>query len=307
MSYVVVAALYNFIRLENLEKWQLELKELCERYGIKGTILLAHEGINGTVAASRQAINALKDFLVDEDFFTGMEYKESFADKMPFYRMKVRLKKEIVTLGVEGVDPTKKVGTYLSPREWDALLQDPEVVLIDTRNDYEVEIGTFKNAIDPKTKIFREFPKFVEENFSPQNHKKVAMFCTGGIRCEKASSYMLEQGFENVYHLKGGILKYLEETPEDASLWEGECFVFDHRVGIKHGLDLGEVKLCHGCRNPITPQEELSPLYERGVSCSRCHDQTSQEHKESARARQRQIDLAKERGGQHLGRQEKRP
>ena len=300
MPKITVAALYQFTPLPDFRELQPRLKTLCDQEQIKGILLLAEEGINGTVAGSREAIDKLRSFL--QSRFNALEYKESWADEMPFHRMKVRLKKEIVTLGVEGVDPTKKVGTYLSPRQWDALLQDPEVILIDTRNDYEVGIGTFKNAINPKTKTFRQFPKFVQENFNPQNHKKIAMFCTGGIRCEKASSYMLEQGFENVYHLKGGILKYLEETPQDQSLWEGECFVFDHRVGVKHGLDLGEVKLCHGCRNPITQQEELSSLYERGVSCSNCYHKTSDEHKRSARARQKQIDLAKSRGTHHLGR-----
>ncbi len=299
---VVVAALYNFISIPDTKGLQPLLIDLCTKHKIKGTLLLANEGINGTVASSREGIDALKDFLIAHDFFEGMEYKESHSDNMPFYRMKVRLKKEIVTLGVEGVDPTRKVGKYVSPKEWDDLLQDPDVLLIDTRNDYEVEMGTFKNALNPNTKTFREFPEFIEKNLEGQTNKKVAMFCTGGIRCEKASSYMLSKGFEEVYHLKGGILKYLEETPVDQSLWEGECFVFDHRVGIKHGLELGEYKLCHGCRNPIFKEEESSPLYERGVSCSKCYDATSNEKKVSYRQRQRQIDIAKTQGRQHLGR-----
>jgi UPF0176 protein len=302
MSTVVVAALYHFISLENREVLRERLFNLCQDNKIKGTLLLAHEGINGTVASSREGIDVLKNFLIAEGLFDGMEYKESFSDNMPFYRIKVRLKKEIVTLGVPQADPTVQVGQYLGPKEWDQLLQDPDVVLIDTRNDYEFQIGTFKNALNPGTQSFREFPEFVEKNLQNQTQKKIAMFCTGGIRCEKASSYMLMKGFENVYHLKGGILKYLEETPAEESSWEGECFVFDHRVSIKHGLELGEHKLCHGCRNPISPEEEESPFYERGVSCSKCYDITSLEHKNSARQRQHQIDIAKTQGLQHLGR-----
>lgn len=298
---IIVAALYNFTPLPHYRELQSALLDLCKVHHIKGTLLLATEGINGTVAGSREGIDSLKTFLIQEGLFEGVEYKESFADTMPFYRIKVRLKKEIVTLGVEGVDPTNSVGTYLSPKEWDALLNDPEVILLDTRNDYEVDIGTFKSALNPNTKSFREFPEFVEKNLDPKKHKKVAMFCTGGIRCEKASSYMLMKGFENVYHLKGGILKYLEETPEEKSLWEGECFVFDHRVGVTHGLELGGHELCHGCRYPISEEDKHSDFYERGVSCPRCHEQTSTEHKVSARHRQLQIDLAKNRGTQHLG------
>ena len=300
---IVVAALYNFISILDPKELQLRFLDLCKKYKIKGTIILAHEGINGTIASSRESIDALKEFLIAQGLFQGMEYKESFSNNMPFYRMKVRLKKEIVTLGVDGIDPTKQVGQYLSPKEWTDLLENPDVVVIDTRNDYEVEMGSFKNALNPNTKSFREFPEFIEKNLQGQTEKKVAMFCTGGIRCEKASSYMLSKGFKNVYHLKGGILKYLEEIPEEKSLWEGECFVFDHRVGIKHGLELGEYKLCHGCRNPIFKEEESSPFYERGVSCSKCYNITSSERKISYRQRQRQIDIAKTHGREHLGRQ----
>ena len=302
MENIVVAALYNFIKIENTQTIGDDLLAICKQNKIKGTLILAPEGINGTVAGSRDAIDFLKAFLDQINLTSGMEYKESNAQTMPFYRMKVRLKKEIVTLGVVGVDPTERVGTYLNPKEWNDLLTDPDVVLLDTRNDYEVEMGTFKGAINPKTETFREFPEFVEKNIDPKKTKKVAMFCTGGIRCEKASSYMLNNGFEEVYHLKGGILKYLEEMPEDKSLWEGECFVFDHRVGIKHGLELGEYQLCHGCRLPISKEDEKSPLYERGVSCPKCAQHTSTEHKNAARQRMHQIDLAKERGLFHMGR-----
>lgn len=301
MSSITVAALYRFMDLPNYKDFQPVFASLCKEHGIKGTLLLALEGINGTVAGSREAIDALKTFLEDNGFFDGMEYKESFADSMPFYRMKVRLKKEIVTLGVDDVNPSKDVGAYLNPKEWNELLKDPEVILIDTRNTYETEIGTFKGAVDPRIETFRELPKFIEKNYDPEKHKKIAMFCTGGIRCEKSTSYMKMKNFENVYHLKGGILKYLEEISESESLWEGECFVFDHRVGVTHGLGLGETELCHGCRQPITQSDKESPYYERGVSCHHCYDATSQEHKISARNRQYQIDLAKERGKSHLG------
>lgn len=297
----IVAALYRFSILEDYEHIQKTLQAICDKNAVKGTILLAKEGINGTIAGSREGIDAVMSFIRSDSRLSEMEYKESHAEKMPFHRMKVRLKKEIVTLGVPGVDPNKIVGTYLSPQEWNALLEDPEVVVIDTRNDYECDMGTFKGAINPNTKAFREFPEFVENNYDPQKHKKVAMFCTGGIRCEKASSYMLEQGFEEVYHLKGGILKYLEEIPQSESLWEGECFVFDERVGIKHGLEVGGYELCRGCRYPISDQDKESEKFQEGISCPRCYDVKSEVQKQRATARHRQMLLAKERGEIHLG------
>lgn len=297
----VVAALYKFVSLPHYKDLQGPLKDLCDSHGIKGTLLLAEEGINGTIAGTREGIDAIYQFLTTNLHFEGAEYKESHADTMPFLRMKVRLKKEIVTLGVPGVDPNKKVGTYVSPQEWNEIISDPDTILLDTRNDYEVGIGTFRGAIDPKTKTFREFPKFVEENYDPAKHKKVAMFCTGGIRCEKASSYMLEKGFETVYHLKGGILKYLEEIPQEESAWEGECFVFDERVGIKHGLEVGGYALCRSCRNPISEEDKLSEKYEEGVTCPHCYDTKSDRHKQRAAARHRQVLLARRRGEQHIG------
>ncbi|KZZ49126.1 hypothetical protein A3759_26830, partial [Thalassolituus sp. HI0120] len=236
---VVVCAMYKFVTLENFEAIRQPLLDVMTANEVKGTLLLAQEGINGTVASDRKGIDALLDWLQQDERLANIVYKESFDDNMPFYRTKVKLKKEIVTMGVEGIDPKQVVGTYVKPKDWNALISDPDVVLVDTRNDYEVEVGTFKNAIDPRTKTFREFPQYVEDNMNPAKQKKVAMFCTGGIRCEKSTAYMKEQGFEEVYHLEGGILKYLEEVPAEESLWQGECFVFDNRVTVNHQLEKG--------------------------------------------------------------------
>ncbi|HZV61702.1 MAG TPA: rhodanese-related sulfurtransferase [Methylophilaceae bacterium] len=306
MSEIVVAALYKFASLPDFKDMQAPLLAQCNEYGIKGTLLLAQEGINGTVAGSRDGIDALLQYLRTDERLADIDHKESFAETMPFYRMKVRLKKEIVTLGVPGIDPNKKVGTYVPPKRWNSLISDPDVLVVDTRNAYEYEIGTFKGAIDPHTETFREFPEFVHKNLDPAKHKKVAMFCTGGIRCEKASAYMLEQGFEEVYHLQGGILKYLEEVPAEESLWEGECFVFDQRVAVKQGLELGDYALCHACRHPISPEDKLSPEYQEGVSCPYCYAQLSEEKRRSAAERQKQVELALQRGDVHLGKLQKK-
>lgn len=297
----VVAALYKFVHLPNYIDIQIPLKKICDDNNVKGTLLLADEGINGTIAGSREGIDAVMDFINGNPDLQGTEYKESHAQTMPFHRMKVRLKKEIVTLGVPGISPTKKVGTYVSPQDWNDLIADPDVILIDTRNDYEVNIGTFKGAVNPHTEAFREFPEYVDQYCDPKIHKKVAMFCTGGIRCEKASSYMIEKGFEEVYHLKGGILKYLEEIPQEESTWEGECFVFDERVGLKHGLEIGGYALCRSCRNPVSDEDKLSPKYVEGITCPHCHGTKSERHKQRAAARHRQVLLARERGQQHIG------
>lgn len=299
---IVVAALYKFTPFPQFKDIQLPLKDICEAGSVKGTLLLAEEGINGTIAGSRTSIDAVISFIRSLPGLADLEYKESHAEEMPFYRLKVRLKKEIVTLGVPGISPIKKVGTYVAPKDWNDLISDPDVVIIDTRNDYEVTMGAFKGAIDPKTKTFRAFPDFVQENLDPMKHKKVAMYCTGGIRCEKASSYMLEQGFEEVYHLKGGILKYLEEVAEEESLWQGECFVFDERVGIKHALELGNFELCRSCRHPLTPEDKQSPKFTEGVTCPQCFDTISEDRKHRAAERQKQILLAQSRGQKHLGR-----
>lgn len=298
---IIVAALYKFAKLPDYKAIQPLLLDLCNAQNIKGTLLLAEEGINGTVAGSRSAIDHLIEYLKQDPRLSDIEHKESYANEMPFYRMKVRLKKEIVTLGVPGIDPNYKVGTYVKPQDWNAIISDPDVVVIDTRNDYEYGIGTFKGAIDPHTTTFREFPEYVSTHLDPQKNKKVAMFCTGGIRCEKASSYMIGQGFEEVYHLQGGILKYLEEIPQEQSLWEGECFVFDNRVAIKHGLEIGDYDQCHACRHPVSPEEMQSDQYVAGVSCPHCYNTLSDEKRQSVIERQKQIELAKQRGEAHIG------
>ena len=309
MSKYLTAALYKFVSLPNYKSLQAPILEACVTNNIKGTLLLAEEGINGTIAGLPQDIHNLLNFLrsdaIFENRFADLEHKESFAREHPFYRMKVKLKKEIVTLGVPGVSPTKKVGTYVKPEDWNALISDPDVILIDTRNDYEVDIGTFKGAIDPKTTTFREFPEYVAEHFDKTKHKKVAMFCTGGIRCEKASSYMMDQGFEEVYHLQGGILKYLETVPEAESMWEGECFVFDQRVAVKHNLEVGEFDQCYACRHPLSPAEMLSTQYTAGISCPYCYDKLTEEKKASLTERQKQVILAKQRGQAHIGEKQK--
>lgn len=297
----VVAALYKFVALPDYEQLQSRLLTLCQENKIQGTLLLAEEGINGTVAGTRAAIDALLAFLKADTRFDDLQYKESYNERQPFYRMKVRLKKEIVTLGAPGLNPRETVGTYIKPQDWDSLISNPDTLLIDTRNDYEVEVGTFKGAVNPKTKTFREFKKFVEEKLDPVRDKKVAMFCTGGIRCEKSTSYLLSKGFENVYHLEGGILKYLEEIPQEESSWEGECFVFDQRVTVNHALEKGSYDQCYACRYPITDADKASPLYIEGVSCPRCHDSLSEEQRKRFADRQKQIILAKARNESHIG------
>jgi UPF0176 protein len=301
MSQFIVAALYKFAPLPNLEPMQKEILHVCNENNICGTLLLAHEGINGTIAGSRQSIDKILDFLRSYPPLKDLEHKESFADEAPFYRMKVRIKKEIVTIGLPEVNPNETVGTYLSPAEWNEVITDPDTLLIDTRNDYEVAIGTFKGAINPQTESFREFPAYVQNSFKKQKHRKIAMFCTGGIRCEKASAYMKQLGFEKVFHLKGGILKYLEEMPEEKSLWRGECFVFDQRVAVKHGLEIGSYELCPSCRHPINEEDKKSLKYIEGVTCHNCHDTLSAEKKAAAAERHKQMKLSAARGEKHLG------
>ena len=256
MSAIVVVALYKFVSLEDYQALRQPLLDTLMTNGVKGTLLLAREGINGTVAGPRDGMDAVLAWLRSDPRLSDLDYKESLCDEMPFYRTKVKLKKEIVTLGVDGISPTKRVGTYVEPQDWNALISDPEVLLIDTRNDYEVSIGSFQGAVDPKTKTFREFPEYVKAHYDPTKHKKVAMFCTGGIRCEKASSYMLEEGFDEVFHLKGGILKYFEEVPAEQSMWDGECFVFDNRVAVRHDLAPGSFDQCHACRHPVSAEKK---------------------------------------------------
>jgi UPF0176 protein len=300
---ITVAALYQFKDFPTFKEQQAPLREFCFRHGIKGTLLLAHEGINGTVSGDRAGIDALQDYLVNTLGFDRLEYKESEAKGHPFYRLKIKLKKEIVTLGKPGeANPSVHVGTYLDAQAWNKLIQEPDVFVVDTRNEYEYQIGTFKDAVNPHIQTFREFPAFVQKNMDPAKHKRVAMFCTGGIRCEKSTAYMLSQGYEEVYHLKGGILKYLEETPPEQSLWEGECFVFDQRVALEHGVGQGQYHTCHGCRMPITAADQASPLYEDGVSCPHCHASLTPERATRLRERQKQIVLAAARGVRHMGR-----
>ena len=298
---IVVAAMYRFVSLPNYRALREPILDNCVNLGIKGTLLLAHEGINGTVSGTREGINKLLAYLRTLPGLEALEHKESYYQEKPFYRMKVKLKREIVTMGVEGIDPNVVVGRYVEPRDWNDLISDPDVVVVDTRNDYEFEIGTFEGALDPQTTTFRQFPSYVEKNMDPAKHKKVAMFCTGGIRCEKATAYMLEQGFDEVYHLKGGILKYLEEVPEAESKWQGECFVFDNRVSVNHRLEKGQYDQCHGCRHPITEEQKLDSRYQKGVCCPRCYDLLTDDQKVRFAERQKQIELAALRQEQHIG------
>ena len=301
MSHTVVCALYKFVTLEDFEAMREPLQETMKAHSIRGTLLLAEEGINGTVSGTREGIDALLAWLKSDSRLADLDYKESLHEKQPFKRSKVKLKKEIVTLGVEGIDPKRVVGTYVEPKAWNDLINDPDVILIDTRNDYEVQVGTFKQAVNPKTETFREFPEYVAQHMDPAKHKKVAMFCTGGIRCEKSTAFMKEQGFEEVYHLKGGILKYLEEVPEAESLWEGECFVFDDRVTVNHQLEKGSYEQCNACRLPITEEDKQSERYEHGVSCPHCYGTHSEEQIARFRQRELQIQIARERGEDHIG------
>jgi UPF0176 protein len=266
----VVATFYKFVQLADYPEQRAPLLAFCQEQGITGTILLAEEGINATVSGSRQAIDALLSFLRSEPQLADLEPKESYAADPPFERMKVRLKKEIVTLGLPETAPEQKVGSYVQAKDWNNLITDPDVLVIDTRNQFEVEIGTFKGAKNPQTGTFREFPEYVRTHLNPERHKKVALFCTGGIRCEKASSFLLEQGFQEVYHLQGGILKYLEEVPRARSLWQGECFVFDQRVAIDHSLAIGSHISCQACGHPVSAEEQASADYQENVSCPHC-------------------------------------
>ena len=299
MSQIVVVALYKLVTLEDFEAKRQPLLDVLTRSAVKGTLLLAREGINGTIAGQREGMDQVLDWLRADPRLSDLDHKESLCEEMPFYRTKVKLKKEIVTIGVPDVSPNETVGTYVDPQDWNALISDPQVLLIDTRNDYEVSIGTFEGAVDPKTKSFREFPEYIKAHYDPAKHKKVAMFCTGGIRCEKASSYMLQQGFDEVYHLKGGILKYFEEVPAEQSKWNGECFVFDNRVTVRHDLAPGSFDQCHACRHPISAAEKASAQYEEGVSCPRCYDNLPEKTRLRAEERQKQVRLAKLRNQPH--------
>ncbi|MBQ0757950.1 MAG: rhodanese-related sulfurtransferase [Amphritea sp.] len=301
MSNTIVCAMYKFVALEDFEMLREPLHKVMQDNGVRGTLLLAREGINGTVAGSRAGIDAVLSWLQNDPRLDDIVYKESIDDSNPFHRTKVKLKKEIVTMGVEGIDPKRVVGTYVKPEEWNALISDPEVTLVDTRNDYEVQVGTFKDAINPVTNTFRDFPQYVKDNLDPEKNRKVAMFCTGGIRCEKSTAYLKEQGFDEVYHLEGGILKYLEEVPQEDSLWEGECFVFDNRVTVNHQLEKGSYDQCHACRLPLTAEQMQSDQYQAGISCPSCYGSQSEEQRQRFEERQKQMKLAQLRGDTHLG------
>ena len=298
---VVVAALYRFARFPDFEAFRQPLFEAMLAAEVRGTLLLAAEGINGTIAGSRLGIDKVLDFLQQDERFAGLEVKESSVDDNPFYRTKVKLKKEIVTMGVKDIDPNEIVGTYVDAEDWNELISRPDVLLLDTRNKYEVEIGTFDGAVNPETDSFREFPEYVARHLDPGNHKKVAMFCTGGIRCEKSTAYLRQQGFDEVYHLKGGILKYLELVPESESKWQGECFVFDNRVTVNHKLEQGAYDQCHACRMPITEQDKESEYYQKGISCHHCCDKHTPDQVKRYAERERQIELAKQFGETHIG------
>ena len=298
---VVVCALYHFVNIDDYQGLQQSLLSLLKDNGVKGTLLVAAEGINGTVAGTSKGIKSLQAFLASDGRFDGIVYKLSTSEEMPFPRTRVKLKKEIVTMGITDIDPRQIVGTYVKAKKWNELISDPEVTVIDTRNEYEVLIGTFENAINPHTESFREFPGFAESELNPNRHKKIAMFCTGGIRCEKSTAFLKSKGFDEVYHLEGGILKYLEDVPREESLWQGECFVFDDRVTVDHDLKPGSYDQCHACRMPISDTDKKSTAYDRGVSCKHCIDSKTDADRARFRERQKQIHLANERGEDHIG------
>lgn len=298
---IVVAALYQFARFADYKEQQAPLIAFCKTHKVKGTLLLAQEGINGTIAGTREGIDAVVAYLRAIGPFNNLEYKESFAKTLPFMRLKVKLKKEIVTLRAPAADPLQMVGAYVQPKDWNALISRADVMTIDTRNNYEVMIGAFKGAVNPETDSFSDFKKYAEENLLPHKDKPIAMYCTGGIRCERSTAYLKALGFNEVYHLKGGILKYLEEVPVEHSLWQGECFVFDQRVAVKHDLALGSYDQCYGCRMPISDQDKKLPQYLEGVHCHHCYDPGDHKHYARVSERQKQIKLAAQRGKKHLG------
>jgi UPF0176 protein len=298
---LVVAALYQFVSLENYQDLREPLLSICHDARIKGTLLLAREGINGTIAGHRKGIDRVLSWLRSDPRLDGLQWKESYHASAPFHRMKVKLKKEIVTMGVDDIDPTLCVGRYATPEQWNALIDDPDCLVIDTRNDYEVAIGTFEGSVNPTTKSFRDLPEWIRENLEPERHRKIAMFCTGGIRCEKSTSFLISEGFEEVWHLQGGILNYLERVPVAESRWRGECFVFDSRVAVNHSLSKGSYDQCYACRHPVTEADKASTHYRQGVSCPHCYEHLSSDQQARFTERQKQVDLASARGQQHIG------
>lgn len=300
MDPLLVVTFYKFVTLDDHAALQAPIESCCQDNDVRGIILLAQEGINSTIAGPREGIMAVLDFLRSDSRLSDLKWKESSAGTQPFRKLRVRLKKEIVTMGVPGIDPAQLVGTYVKPSEWNELISDPNVIVIDTRNDYEVEIGTFKDAVNPDIKSFGQLPQWIDEELEIAAQPRVAMFCTGGIRCEKSTALLKQAGVKEVYHLEGGILKYLEEIPEDESLWEGQCFVFDERVSVGHGLEIGEYELCRACRFPLNESDKQSEQFQLGVSCPRCHDHTTAEQKTRFAERQKQIELARSRGERHV-------
>ncbi|MDB9926185.1 rhodanese-related sulfurtransferase [Hyphomicrobiales bacterium] len=305
---ILVATLYKFFKVDDLVALQDQLYEICNKNNVMGTILIANEGVNGTISAKPREIEKTLTSIQKDDRFSEIEIKYSSTNKQPFHKMRVRLKKEIVTIGLPEINPNKTVGTYVKPEEWNDIISDPDVILIDTRNKFEIKIGSFKNALDPRTTSFRDFPEWVKKfkQDKTNTNKKIAMYCTGGIRCEKASSLMKEEGFNEVYHLQGGILKYLEQIEKEKSLWEGECFVFDDRVCLTENLEVGSYKMCFACRMPITEDELNDDRYEEGISCLYCYNKTTKDKKERFESRQKQIELSKLRGEKHIGGQQKK-
>lgn len=305
---ILVATLYKFFKVNDLVALQDQLYAICNKNNVMGTILIANEGVNGTISAKPREIEKTLISIQKDDRFSEIEIKYSSTNKQPFHKMRVRLKKEIVTIGLPEINPNKTVGTYVKPEEWNDIISDPDVILIDTRNKFEIKIGSFKNALDPRTTSFRDFPEWVKKfkQDKTNTNKKIAMYCTGGIRCEKASSLMKEEGFNEVYHLQGGILKYLEQVEKEKSLWEGECFVFDDRVCLTENLEVGSYKMCFACRMPITEDELNDDRYEEGISCLYCYDKTTKDKKERFESRQKQIELSKLRGEKHIGGQQKK-
>ncbi len=296
-----VAALYKFVRLPDFRELKQPLLERCRALELKGTFLLAPEGINGAVAGSKEGIAGILDYLRSDSRFTDLTHKKSRAARIPFHRMKVKLKQEIVSLGIAGVDPIQRQGRHVEPEDWNAEVSRPDTLVLDVRNDYETDIGSFKNAKKPNTGTFREFPDYVKKNLDPAQHPRIAMYCTGGIRCEKASSYLLSQGFTEVVQLQGGILNYLEKVDHDNSRWEGECFVFDSRVAVDHELAEGDYEQCYACRRPLNQDDMASEKYQPGVSCPRCFDALTPEQRQRFGERRRQVELAESRGEQHIG------
>jgi UPF0176 protein len=298
---ITVAAFYRFHPLADIATIREKLMPALKAAGAKGSVLLAEEGVNGTIAAPANQIENALNAIVSLCNLPELDRKYSSATTLPFLRLKVRLKKEIVTIGNVKANPNELVGEYVDAKDWNALISDPDVIIVDTRNGYEVRVGTFRNAIDPHTESFSQFPAWVSQNLHNMKGKKIATFCTGGIRCEKATSFMRHEGFEKVYHLKGGILKYLEEVPAEQSLWDGACYVFDERVAVGHALEISDFTTCHGCLEPVSATERLSPKYEEGVCCPNCADTLTEVQKASNRERQKQFELAQKRGSKHLG------